>query len=291
MNVAGRGNKKRLILFFLILILVSSCSSRKVLVLTDPYWNDFSSFCGSSVVNSRLIFFKEGLIPVYETYQGDNSGFSDWLKKSLQDSRASSMVMTHPYIRFEKSLAEFALPKSVMRLNGTPGNLNYSYAVSSRREALKAAGTLLGKLEDEKGSSPVVIIYKNETTFSDEYSAILEGWGREAGIIEKNTLFIEPGMNDVDGHILSFFNRYDFENRAYSVLAIADPFLPNLMDLWPENGSVTGILTSPELNLLPDNIDYLIFPDISALLEAAAGQSRGEKKDEILYVESKLIKR
>ncbi len=291
MNKAGRTHLRGFLLAFLIFFLLLSCSSRKVLVLTDPYWEDFSPLCGSHTLTRGLVFLKNGLIPVFETYRGDDQDFPVWLEDILEKSQPSSISVTYPYLRFSQILQNKFLPLTVLQLNGSPGGAEYSYGIARRRNALENAAVLMREKYEQDGALPILILYKNDAVFNEEYQAVLRGWGSDMDFPEKGVLFLEQGNSDINGHILRFFNSFDWENNSYTLLAIPDRFLPNLIDLWPEGQNITAILTSPDYDFLPDNVKYLIYPDLQGLLEASAEISSGRVGEEILYVESDLHKR
>ena len=292
MNIKGWIQFRGIILSFLIFFLLFSCSSRKVLVLTDPYWEDFSAFCGSSPLTRGIGYLKQGLLPVFKTFRGEDEDFPQWFEEVLESSHASSVTVSYPYLRFSRILEETFLPLTVLQLNGSaPYKPDYSYGISIRLTALENAGEKMREMFEQTGALPILIFYKNNAVFNNEFEAFLNGWGSGEAIPDSRILLLERSMNDINGHILRFFNSFDRERQSYTLLAVPDLFLPNLIDLWPDDPSISVILASPDYEFLPDNVKFLIYPDLQGLLNASARLSSGRAGEEILYVESELLQR
>ena len=284
---------KCIIWFLLFILMISSvsCGMKKTLVITDPFWEDFS---GSSVNFYRLkkapLFWKKGIFPVFKVYDGDDADFQGWLAGEFHKKDFESVILSYPFVRFGKIGDSEEIPIVYMggQISEDSGNL----AVRSRQiNALKKAASIMKVKWEKEGRQPVVVLRKDPETFTDDYQALLEGWGDQPAVFEDNIQFIDPGMADVEGRLNSFYNRYDFQENSWSLLVSADQDLPDVLKTWPVNDSVLGFLTSGKYEFLPENISYLIFQDNLKLLDTAAEIIRSEKKTGILRVESRLYKR
>jgi len=261
------------------MVLMVSCVPGKVLVVTDPYWDDFSS-AGRPLgkVRDYSYFITKGLFPVFRSYGGFPEDFQSWFLDEVDGGGYDRIVATYLYFFELNPLVESGT--AAVLLGGSP-QLRYEkfHQISiSRTAALKAAGRVMREAWEDDGAVPVVIFWENPRRSEQEWDAFLDGWGRDLrDVAEENRLRLNENIRDTDGRLIQFYESFDFSGGKWTLLVSAEPVLDDVMKTWPEGDNIRVILSAPPHKLLPENCEYLLVPDFGGMMNAAASAvSKGE---------------
>ncbi len=282
--------KIRLLILAGAISLCISCSYEKTLILVDSHWENLTDFNFVSQMQIRIYFFLHGKIPVYGNYEKEGKNFSSWFDIIIAQKRISSCLITPVYLQYLSDLKEKKIPCTLISLTGNSNSLDLSYIINTREQAMKRAAHLLSRVYLEDKIEPVIIMYGNPAENPD-YKTFMGSWNSEKDFPAEHILFLDSNTEDIEGRILSFFNRFDFENKRYYLMVVAEPYFKNILDHWPDSSMVTGILSGPDHPLLPANIKYMITPDFKKMMKAGALMNSGALSGEIVSVQSLLKKR
>ncbi|OQY34153.1 MAG: hypothetical protein B6241_05555 [Spirochaetaceae bacterium 4572_59] len=278
---------------FLILsfFLFVSCGSESVLIVTDSFWNDFSA--GSSTfynVKNYLNVIRGGIRPDFVTYQDPLQDFPLWIQDQTAKKEYKSLILTTPFASYLQK-ADASIQTVIMGGFVKLSNSDYNQIISANKKAFFDAGAMLKSQWLDEERLPVVLLWKGDGDFEENYQALLEGWGDEDGILTNNILILEQDISDSEGKINSFYKRFDFRNGKWCLFAAAEPALGEVLKTWPVEENIVGILMSADHDFLPKNIQYLIVRDFMGILSAAADLCATESVTQTVTVNTLFIKR
>ena len=285
--------KKIFPFLFLFILLIASCGSSSVLILTDPHWEYFNNQLDKGYpVVKYWAFYKKGLVPDFETYKGEDREFPLWFN-SLLEKNSYSHIVTTPSFRdsVTEGLPDFVESTVVMGEVNSISLDNTCQIISQKSKAFAEAGRIMKENWLEKNSTPIAVIWKGSENFELEYEALLESWGSDRAILEKNIFVFDKTPIDAEGKLVSFYNRYNFQLGNWTILAAAEPFLSEILKTWPMDENISGILMSPRHEYLPENIMYLITKNNREMLAAAASLVKSGEKGIKVSVEALFINR
>ena len=280
-------------ILILYICLISSCGSSSVLVLTDPHWEFFNNQADRGYNFFKYwTFIKRGLVPHFETYEGNQNDFSPWFDHLYENTKYRAVITTVPY---RDSLAE-NLPESVkttvvMGKDYTDPDSDSCLVGSRFSDAFGRAGRVLKEKWQKENRIPLAVICRGTENFDSEYEALLSSWGDDRDVLIDNILIFDLSSADAEAKLNSFYNRFNFKEGQWTLLAAAEPFFSEILKTWPTEDNIEGILMSPDHKYLPDNIISLIVMDNREMLTVAASLVKDERKGASEAVEARFINR
>lgn len=277
-------------LLILSVFLMTSCARESVLIVTDPFWEDFSEASGQNgFIGKHLIFLKKGICPDFKIYNGLNQDFPSWFDQNINQEKYDAIITTYPYFTHLSKIV--TVPLTLIGGFAPMEGINHNQVVSVNYSALYTAGGRLKSDWVKDNRIPLVILCKGRDAFDSELNALMAGWGENEEILSENTFILEEKGNDADDKLSSFYHRFDFSEGLWSLLVAADPFLMEVVKAWPDEENLSGILSIPDSKYLPDNVDSIIIMDTAGILDAAACIIQNKSGSETVEVESILMNR
>ena len=269
-----------------VLLFFSSCSSRKVLVLSDPGFDSFAEqSMGFYNLRRELLFRINGYNPEFVPYDPDES-YEEQVEILIESGHYKAVVTgVAPAVRVD-------IPEGVKSiLIGGSSELGVSFSGqvnSTSDQALQEAGQYMKKRYLEDGLLPLAVIYNYG---NDAVSTLLSGWGpEEPDLIKDNILEIDGWSEELRDILDDYFGEYDFDSEGYLLLAYCAPVMRELLNSLALTGNPGLILEIPDDSLFSNKPEALIVHDYKGLLRTAAAMLKSDEGPELQKVADLFLK-
>ncbi len=286
----GTGVKLRFFLLFTLLFLFLSCHPQRVLVLSDPIFDQFASHEISLYpLRKRLFFLIKGFIPEFIEYASTES-YKELVQEKLNSHRYQALVTS--YI----SYYGLDLPQGMRAvLIGGSRDIRYpgfSQILSSDLDSLTEVGSYLYDQWIEQGKLPLILFWEDPGIYAERRETLLSTWSQDdRHILTENWMVLSSSSGDRESRLDEFFRRFDFDTQAVLVLAACPPAFPELLNTLPRHENISLILTIPDNPVLPSGTAGIITPDYKNLLKGSVQSLIYDSPGDIREIENIFIRK